>query len=346
MNMANNSSILSIEDLISIIYSDIESKKKIISSLKTEYKQPSSVNGNNTISINAFAFFDLIDEFDITISQSLQAIQTLQTEMWNLKEKIEMNECNKQNNEYCNKRHDEFNIIDDAMEEMTRNDIEWNDEPEVESIRKDLISHKYTNEETKEYKTIRDDILQISSNRTRTPIRQSLRQTIKAFNNSQLEIREDKIRRLIDKIGGIESYRKFFARKYGKGSYDIFLHKLNNKAIIRQTIEDELSIIEDIMMKKNNNWKNEKKKSSYNNINNANTGYCNDNISIKKVIGNSTSSKRYDSKQKLITLPTNNQKRKAEYVQPIDFSENSYLRNSKTNKLKRSLSKENKMERR
>lgn len=41
------------------------------------------------ITIQRFKLIELIDEFEITVSQSLQAIQTLQTELSNLKENKE-----------------------------------------------------------------------------------------------------------------------------------------------------------------------------------------------------------------------------------------------------------------
>ena len=78
------------QDLIPIIISDIESKRKIIDEYRSRF--PSNVD---TITLNAFEFFDIIDEFEITISQSLQCIQTLQAEICNLKENQQEQSFNK-----------------------------------------------------------------------------------------------------------------------------------------------------------------------------------------------------------------------------------------------------------
>lgn len=351
--MANNSSNLSIEDLISMIYLDIESKKKIISSLKKEYNQSSSPTREITININAFTFFDLIDEFDITISQSLQAIQTLQTEMWNLKEKIEMIQLEKlKTNGFCYvKGNNEMTTEKIAGIEFD-NDI--NEEPVVESIRKDLISHKYTIEETKEYKTIKDESNQISNYRIKTPIRTSLRQSIKTSNKDSVHDNDEDNKgekvssNLISKISTVDSYRMYFAKKYGNGSYDMFIHKLNNKELKKKSLEDELNLIEDII---SNQFKGKKEKNSSVCSNDDNkTNDIKQNIKGQKTIHHSNSTKRHTINNKFNTIPINTQNNNTKYVAPIDFSINSFLRNTHNgNKSKRHLtqkssSKENKDE--
>ena len=75
-----------VEELVPMIFSDIQSKRKIIDEYRSRF--PSNAD---TITLNAFEFFDIIDEFDITISQSLQAMQTLQTEILNLQAKNHTN---------------------------------------------------------------------------------------------------------------------------------------------------------------------------------------------------------------------------------------------------------------
>ena len=74
-----------IEEVIETIYNSIKNKRQIINNIKKEYKID---NDNcNEIKINRLKLIDLLDEFEVTISQSLQAIQTLKVEIFNIKEK-------------------------------------------------------------------------------------------------------------------------------------------------------------------------------------------------------------------------------------------------------------------
>jgi hypothetical protein len=74
-----------IEEVIETLYNSIKSKRQIISNIKNEY----NINNDkfNEIKINRLKLIDLLDEFEVTISQSLQAIQTLKVEIFNIKEK-------------------------------------------------------------------------------------------------------------------------------------------------------------------------------------------------------------------------------------------------------------------
>ena len=74
-----------IEEVIETLYNSINDKRQIINNMKTEF----NIN-NDTIDelkINRLKLFDLLDEFEVTISQSLQAIQTLKVEIFNIKDK-------------------------------------------------------------------------------------------------------------------------------------------------------------------------------------------------------------------------------------------------------------------
>jgi FtsZ-binding cell division protein ZapB len=107
-----------VNELIPMIYSDIESKKKLVNNIRNEYLN----NSNSIIQIKSLIFFDLLDEFEITISQSLQAIQTLQTEIWNLHEKLKHNNYSTINNE-------EFNIKDNPLYNSKDNICNYNFNP-------------------------------------------------------------------------------------------------------------------------------------------------------------------------------------------------------------------------
>ena len=74
-----------IEEVIDTLYNSIKNKRQIINNIKNEY----NINNDkfNEIKINRLKLIDLLDEFEVTISQSLQAIQTLKVEIFNIKEK-------------------------------------------------------------------------------------------------------------------------------------------------------------------------------------------------------------------------------------------------------------------
>lgn len=75
-----------IENLIKKIYDEIEGKQELVGRIRNEFKDKKS---NDTLAIKSYQFFDIIDEFEATILQSLQAIRTLRSEIVNLKEKKE-----------------------------------------------------------------------------------------------------------------------------------------------------------------------------------------------------------------------------------------------------------------
>ena len=264
-----------VEDIIPMIFSDIQSKRKIIDEYRSRF--PSNVD---TITLNAFEFFDIIDEFDITISQSLQAMQTLQTEIWNLQEKNQnnniidkdtigntmMNETSKLYFDYSQvKGYSQLNISDDVKKsEDNVNKIkselmckesnivvtENNEEPHIEE--NNILSNIQETDST-------NAINEVHLN-TKIPIRQSLRQMIKSGKKNTIETSnnetkgksdstEEKIKNLLTKIGTVERYRIYFADKYGQGDYDVFINKLNNNEIEKDVLMDELTIIADLMTK-------------------------------------------------------------------------------------------------
>ena len=87
-----------IEEVIETIYNSIKSKRQIITNMKNEYNIEN--NSFNDIKINRFKLIDLLDEFEVTISQSLQAIQTFKVEIFNLKEKQATEEILNLTNEF------------------------------------------------------------------------------------------------------------------------------------------------------------------------------------------------------------------------------------------------------
>ena len=293
------------QDIIPIIFSDIESKRKIINEYRSRF--PSNVD---TITLNAFEFFDIIDEFEITISQSLQAMQTLQTEIWNLQEKNQnniiyneiigntmLNDSSKLYFDYSQvKGYSQLinsNISDDVKKSdedvkkikkdlmckesnivVTENEEEEKEDPHIEEEKEDNNNHILSNiQETDSTNAINE----VHMN-TKIPIRQSLRQMIKSGKKNIIDTNtnkehkennnEEKIKNLLTKIGSVERYRIYFADKYGEGDYDVFINKLNSNEIEKDVLLDELTIIADLMTKQLDEGKRKDniKRNSNNNI--------------------------------------------------------------------------------
>ena len=87
-----------IEAVIETLYNQIKSKRQIITKIKKEY----NIDKDNftDIKINRFKLIDLLDEFEVNISQSLQAIQTFKVEIFNFKEKQATEEILNLTNEF------------------------------------------------------------------------------------------------------------------------------------------------------------------------------------------------------------------------------------------------------
>ena len=111
-----------IEEVIETLYNSIKSKRQIVNNIKNEY----NINNDNLneIKINRLKLIDLLDEFEVTISQSLQAIQTLKVEIFNIKEKQTTEEILNLTNEFQNKYNTNNNNILDKLEySKTENSI-------------------------------------------------------------------------------------------------------------------------------------------------------------------------------------------------------------------------------
>ena len=138
-----------IEEVIETLFNSIKSKKKIIKDIKNEFDLN---NMNNTeITLSRLKLIDLLDEFDITISQSLQAIQTLQAEIFNLKENI----------------LDENNLIDFNKENFNNNDLN-NIKNNLNKNNNKKINNINTIEKNKEKEEIKNEISIINENVNRT----------------------------------------------------------------------------------------------------------------------------------------------------------------------------------
>ena len=97
-----------IEEVIETLYNSIKSKRAVITNIKKEYNID---NDNfNDIKINRFKLIELLDEFEVTISQSLQVIQTFKVEIYNLKEKQATEEILNLTNEFQMKYNFNNNI--------------------------------------------------------------------------------------------------------------------------------------------------------------------------------------------------------------------------------------------
>ena len=93
------------EKLIKKIFKNIESKTKIIEKYKNKYY--TSNNLLDSIILGKLEFFELLNEFEDIISQSLQGMRSLYAELRNLKEKKEL-ENNK--NKYNKAKNNSINM--------------------------------------------------------------------------------------------------------------------------------------------------------------------------------------------------------------------------------------------
>ena len=93
------------EKLITKIFKNIESKTKIIEKYTNKYY--TSNNLLDSIILGKLEFFELLNEFEDIISQSLQGMRSLYAELRNLKEKKEL-ENNK--NKYNKSKNNSINM--------------------------------------------------------------------------------------------------------------------------------------------------------------------------------------------------------------------------------------------
>ena len=115
-----------IEEVIETLYNSIKSKRETINNIKNEYNIDNDTY--KEININRLKLIDLLNEFEVTISQSLQAIQTFKVEIFNLKEKQATEEILNLTNEFqtninqnekkiSNNKNDVLDIIDSCRAE-------------------------------------------------------------------------------------------------------------------------------------------------------------------------------------------------------------------------------------
>ena len=149
-----------IEDVIETLYNSIKGKRQIITSIKNEYNVDNDTF--NDIKINRFKLIDLLNEFEVTISQSLQAIQTFKVEIFNLKEKQATEEILNLTNEFQAKYNqneklsskNKYNILDKIDYSRTENSII---EPKNENINKKILEDVKNNINTNLKKEIKND---------------------------------------------------------------------------------------------------------------------------------------------------------------------------------------------
>ena len=137
MNLLNKP----IEDVIQSLYDGIKSKKEIIANFRKDYKL--NDEKEQIIKIARLKLVDFLDEFEITVSQSLQAILTLQAELCNLKENKEGKLINR-------------TILDSKIDNSQLNISNINNT--YSSNRKNIIPKNEKEEVKKEIEEISDNI--------------------------------------------------------------------------------------------------------------------------------------------------------------------------------------------
>ena len=411
-----------IEDVIAVLYKSIQSKREVIEGVKRECRLNEREEGDGkgmkeVVEISKLKLIDLLDEFEITISQSLQCIQTLQAEICNLKENIgdtstsstikdfvgcssiepispqgkDVNnisvittltsnnnhnhsqsqsqvyhkpklavQVGKTNSSKLNFDYSAFLMSNNNSDNNTQQqaqcvlngnilppDITTNTNNNVsismnnnDNIKNQL--HHYPPQHHHQPFTIsytndsdnHSDEEEPKIERTKVPIRQQLMISTNRsyqFNNannteqqqhvpsitsrrdvlmskvSQIE-KENKTKQLIHRISTNVSYKTYITNKYGNGSYETFITKLNTNQININTLENELHIISQLI----ETDKSLQKKKNIHNTNNNNSKYHTNTSTITKSRGNTPRKLSKDRK------PTEEHSDTV-YIEPVKF---------------------------
>ena len=321
-----------IEEVISSLYDSIKSKRSVITNIKNDYNIENT--SNDSISIPKLKLIDLLDEFDITISQSLQCIQTLQAEICNLKENQQEQSFNKalsiqspsiiQNDDSINYQFD--SIVPNAnnnnnmsvitsltntnntqqqiyhkpkgvaatMQKQNKLNFDYSNivlPSNITSINNNISATSLStitipHSENKKVKPIPNLLISYDTNKKdsikddndsekepevekiKIPIRQNLHNISHSSNNTieiesnnntiasrrgvlmakvnQIE-KEKRIKKLLNKICSVTSYKTYITDKYGNGDYRVFSNKIKNNELDIDVLERELKIISDLV---------------------------------------------------------------------------------------------------
>jgi hypothetical protein len=144
----------SIEEVIEILYDTIKSKKEIIHYFRKNH----NVNNEKEqlITIQRLKLIEFIDEFEITVSQSLQAIQTLQTELSNLKENKEGKLINRT---FLGSKIENSNLYLSNINSIYRNNKINIQQKEKEELKKEIKDEDFNNHINKTNDLINNVIL-------------------------------------------------------------------------------------------------------------------------------------------------------------------------------------------
>lgn len=321
-----------IEEVISSLYDSIKSKRSVITNIKNDYNIENT--SNDSISIPKLKLIDLLDEFDITISQSLQCIQTLQAEICNLKENQQEQSFNKalsiqspsiiQNDDSINYQFD--SIVPNAnnnnnmsvitsltntnntqqqiyhkpkgvaatMQKQNKLNFDYSNivlPSNITSINNNISATSLStitipHSENKKVKPMPNLLISYDTNKKdsikddndsekepevekiKIPIRQNLHNISHSSNNTieiesnnntiasrrgvlmakvnQIE-KEKRIKKLLNKICSVTSYKTYITDKYGNGDYRVFSNKIKNNELDIDVLERELKIISDLV---------------------------------------------------------------------------------------------------
>ena len=245
-----------IEDVIETLYKSIKSKRQIITDIKKEYNIDN--DSFNDIKINRFKLIDLLDEFEVTISQSLQAIQTFKVEIFNLKEKQTTEEILNLTNEFQMKYNSNENsnlinnnILDKFECSKTENS---NNEPKNEKNNNIIndkdngLDNKYMNEiikikkeknnninndNMKEFNILKEAKLNFDYssllNNSQSSLKTSISNLDKYRNNNQNENKDNKVDSNINLENNIQNSQK----------ENIIDNEMLNNNLNKEDIEEE-----------------------------------------------------------------------------------------------------------
>jgi len=253
INGNNNTNLFYIKEindkdkLITKILINLESKLKIVEQHKNKYFNTNNIR--ETIIINKYEFLDLINEFEETITQSLQGMRSLITEIKNLKDKKEFEDKHLRENDEKIKIKSKINNIAKEL---------YFDYTKEKSPKCLDISKKYENKFRKnnsfiqkkdlyEYKNIyepENNIKSIKSNGNKNQIYVNKNSNNSTINiNSSNEMKKINNLNTIDKININNTISDFYKNKMSSNNNE-------KKIISNDSIHEKEPLIYDLSLAK------------------------------------------------------------------------------------------------
>ena len=274
------------EKLISKILTNIESKIKVVEEFKNKYYNSNKLLEN--VIMSKFEFLEILNEFEETITQSLQGMRSLIVEIRNLKEKKEVEEKiikNRNNSNYLI-----YNYLDkNHTQNLEYNDNKENIDEQIKGKNKSYCEQKEISLYTNLYGPKKN--IYLYNNKYLNGTKNKLYYKNKNCSSGNIHSSSNKKKLNNNEIGEFESLHSYEDKSkiINNRNSSINLNKIQNKTynkLNKNSINDsitekntltyDLSIINDIVKENHNNsyilnnYKNKNKFDNHCNNNNNN----------------------------------------------------------------------------